>query len=398
MSVSALTASNSNQPAAEQQKAQAQMLQTAKQFEAILLQQLTSALSGSNSDDEDSLFGGDAGSGMAKQMFAEQMATTLAESGGIGLSDLIMNQFQGGQTKQPAADFKQNIKTAVSAVRESKTLAPQKLSSEDIIFGDSSESISATNSLKNSRPNAALSSSAGFEIVEQAEMNEDALASNAFVASVAQKTLAENGVRIDPKLNRRDAKLQAIFNEISSAPTSHNEQNLFRATRPRIVPEPLKADEINSSVSVSQNNLQPEAKGFSPAASAVNYQSPVEGRLSSSFGNRFHPVDRKVKFHKGVDIAAPRGTPINSAAEGKVVFAGWSKGYGNMVVIEHADGRQTRYGHADKLFVTEGETVSAGQNIAAVGSTGKSTGPHLHFEIMENGHQINPLNFISKDF
>lgn len=124
---------------------------------------------------------------------------------------------------------------------------------------------------------------------------------------------------------------------------------------------------------------------------------PVEGRISSRFGSRRDPVGGGHRFHHGVDIAAAKGSPIGAVGEGKVVFSGWQGGYGKTVVIEHADGRQSRYAHAAELLVKEGDAVHAGQTIATVGSTGRSTGPHLHFEMSENGRRIDPLQVITND-
>jgi murein DD-endopeptidase MepM/ murein hydrolase activator NlpD len=121
------------------------------------------------------------------------------------------------------------------------------------------------------------------------------------------------------------------------------------------------------------------------------------GRISSNFGARRDPINGRQRQHNGIDIAAPRGTPIDAAGDGTVVFAGWQRGYGNTVIVEHADGRRTRYGHAEKLFVQPGETVEAGQVIAAVGSTGRSTGPHLHFEVIEADRRIDPLRALAND-
>lgn len=98
--------------------------------------------------------------------------------------------------------------------------------------------------------------------------------------------------------------------------------------------------------------------------------------------------------HTAVDIANKKGTPVYAAADGVVIFAGWATGYGNSVVIDHGNGLKTRYGHASKLFVSVGDEVSRGENIMAMGSTGWSTGPHVHFEVIVNGTKINPLNYI----
>lgn len=118
---------------------------------------------------------------------------------------------------------------------------------------------------------------------------------------------------------------------------------------------------------------------------------PVNGRVVSGFGYRMHPILRRVKFHYGVDIAASHGTPIHAAADGVVMFAGWRRAYGNTVIIDHGDGWATLYAHCSQVLVSEGEVVKQGQVVAKVGSTGLSTGPHLHFEVRHYGEPINPL-------
>jgi len=120
------------------------------------------------------------------------------------------------------------------------------------------------------------------------------------------------------------------------------------------------------------------------------FVSPVNGRQTSSFGYRVHPISGSRRMHTGVDLAAPSGTPIRAAATGVVVIAGWMNGYGNTVTIDHGGGISTLYGHCSRLFVSRGQRVQAGQRIAAVGSTGFSTGPHLHFEKRVNGRPVNP--------
>ena len=118
---------------------------------------------------------------------------------------------------------------------------------------------------------------------------------------------------------------------------------------------------------------------------------PVSGTLSSRFGVR---SSIRSSLHTGLDIAAPTGTPIVAAAGGTVTFSGYKGSYGNMIVITHANGIQTYYGHCSKLYVGAGTVVSQGQTIAAVGSTGNSTGPHLHLEVRVNGVAYNPQNYV----
>lgn len=121
---------------------------------------------------------------------------------------------------------------------------------------------------------------------------------------------------------------------------------------------------------------------------------PVSGVITSRFGN-FESI--RSSSHKGIDIGAANGTPIKAAADGVVTFAGaTSGGYGNLVVIDHGNGVETYYGHASAVYASNGQYVSAGDVIAAVGSTGFSTGNHLHFEIRENGCQVNPELYVYK--
>lgn len=120
----------------------------------------------------------------------------------------------------------------------------------------------------------------------------------------------------------------------------------------------------------------------------ISLTRPVSGVLTSRYGYRWG------RTHTGIDIGAPTGTAIKAAAGGTVTFSGFKGSLGNLVVISHGNGKQTYYGHCSKLLVTAGQTVSAGQVIAKVGSTGRSTGSHLHFEIRINGSSINPQGYI----
>lgn len=124
---------------------------------------------------------------------------------------------------------------------------------------------------------------------------------------------------------------------------------------------------------------------------------PVDGgRPSSEYGFRMHPIHNERRFHAGLDIAAPEGREIRAVQRGTVTFAGRHRGFGNMVELTHPDGVVTRYAHASRLHVREGDVVDVGEAIADVGSTGQSTGPHLHFEVRERGRTIDPQDYLDR--
>ncbi|WP_016949861.1 murein hydrolase activator EnvC [Anabaena sp. PCC 7108] len=121
---------------------------------------------------------------------------------------------------------------------------------------------------------------------------------------------------------------------------------------------------------------------------------PSDAPTSSSFGWRIHPILGYRRFHAGLDFAAGYGSTIRAADSGTVIFAGWYGGYGKAIIISHSKGITTLYGHTSELYVSEGQTVQKGQAIAAVGSTGFSTGPHLHFEVRRDGTPVDPANYL----
>ncbi|MFY9781210.1 MAG: peptidoglycan DD-metalloendopeptidase family protein [Candidatus Baltobacteraceae bacterium] len=127
-----------------------------------------------------------------------------------------------------------------------------------------------------------------------------------------------------------------------------------------------------------------------PLGAPSSFSWPVSGPITSPFGMRADPLGRGFHMHEGIDIAAPTGTTIAAAAGGRVIFAGWYGGYGNAIVIDHGGHTSTLYGHCSQIFVAEGQDVQRGQPIGAVGSTGNSTGPHVHFEVRVNGVPVDP--------
>ena len=126
------------------------------------------------------------------------------------------------------------------------------------------------------------------------------------------------------------------------------------------------------------------------------WPAPSYTRISDDYGNRTHPILGVQQFHNGVDMAAPGGSPILAAYDGKVVAAAYNASMGNYIMINHGGGLYTIYMHASALYVSTGETVTRGQKIAAVGTTGRSTGNHLHFSVRKDGAYVSPWNYLSK--
>ncbi|GAA5175401.1 hypothetical protein GCM10025771_07450 [Niveibacterium umoris] len=123
---------------------------------------------------------------------------------------------------------------------------------------------------------------------------------------------------------------------------------------------------------------------------------PIEGvEIGSTFGNRVDPITRRLAFHAGLDFTADPGTSIHAAAGGVVAFAGWNSDFGWVVELDHGNGLMTRYAHASKLLVKTGQVIEPGQEISRVGSTGRSTGPHLHFEVIRDGEYVDPRDYLA---
>ena len=169
--------------------------------------------------------------------------------------------------------------------------------------------------------------------------------------------------------------------------------------------EKAKLDEKKSALKKEEEELKAEADRLSAeirrltsanstyVGGTFTWPCPASTYISSSFGNRLHPILKSWIFHTGVDIGCASGKDIVSAADGTVIMAQWYGGYGNCVMVDHGGGIVTLYGHASSLCVSQGQSVKRGQVIAKVGSTGRSTGPHLHFEVRKNGDYVDPMSY-----
>ena len=155
-----------------------------------------------------------------------------------------------------------------------------------------------------------------------------------------------------------------------------------------------RASTLARSFSVVSDTLQGNFNKFATTPSIM----PTTGWASSQFtSSRFHPILQEMRPHEGVDVSAPTGTPIVAPATGTVVFAGSDKGYGLSVEIDHGNGIRTRFAHCSRITVRTGQRVTRGQSIAAVGSTGLATAPHLHYEIHVKGKAVDPLTYVLPD-
>lgn len=177
------------------------------------------------------------------------------------------------------------------------------------------------------------------------------------------------------------SKIQATQTELSKI---QNDRRLLENALDEL-------EELSRSMESEIRDIQNKSKN---ALGTGKYIWPVSGDITSYFGYRIHPILKKRKYHTGLDIAAVSGTPIAASDTGVVIFSARNGGYGLMVTIDHGAGISTIYAHCSRLLVKKGQKVTKGQTIARVGSTGLSTGPHLHFEVRKDGVPVNPLDYI----
>ncbi len=192
------------------------------------------------------------------------------------------------------------------------------------------------------------------------------------------------GARPAGVIEHNDAKLAEVQaqNKKNQAKTNKQDKNGKKA-----LAKSDKSDKNDGYARVPRGEVAVRRGGF---------RWPIMGRINSPFGWRQHPITRRRDFHTGIDIKASRGDPIKGAGSGRVVYSGWMGGYGKVIVIEHHNGQSTLYAHCSTLLVGKGANVSSGQLIAKVGTTGRSTGPHLHFEVRNGNSPVNPIKYLSR--
>ena len=217
-------------------------------------------------------------------------------------------------------------------------------------------------------------------IKEELEAEQDVL-------DAAKEAAEEEAENMDTLIAEKEAQIEGYNADIS------DQQAIMAEYDAMIAEEQAEIAALEEALKADKDALA--------AATAVNYYSgqfvwpaPSYTRISSDFGWRTHPIFGTQKFHSGVDMAAPGGSPILAACEGTVTATGYSSSMGNYIYIDHGGGLSTVYMHASAIYVSKGDHVTAGQTIGAVGSTGWSTGNHLHFSVRLNGEYVSPWNYL----
>lgn len=212
-----------------------------------------------------------------------------------------------------------------------------------------------------------------------------------------QVELKAESAKKKEEVEKRKAEQQAILNKAqndkATAEQAFNEleassQQIGDMLRSRAAARAAAASGSDSSGGGSDSSY------YQPVSGSGRFIWPVNGVITSPFGYRNHPIFGRQILHSGIDIGVDSGTPVHAADSGVVVEAGWLGGYGYAVVIDHGNGLSTLYGHNSSLNVSAGQSVSQGQVIAYSGSTGNSTGPHVHFEVRANGDPVDPTGYL----
>lgn len=223
------------------------------------------------------------------------------------------------------------------------------------------------------------------ETVEYVTMCEAQLEAEEEVLQEAKATKEEEQATVEQLIKEKETEIASVEDEIQ------DKERAIRELEAEISEQNATISELEALVKKQKESLQ-TIRNYDGGSFA--WPAPSYTKVSSEFGNRIHPVLGVNLFHNGVDLAAPAGTDILAAYNGVVVSASYTAAMGNYVMIDHGDGLYTVYMHASKLLVSEGQEVTRGQKIALVGSTGRSTGNHLHFSVRLNGEYVSPWNYI----
>ena len=211
------------------------------------------------------------------------------------------------------------------------------------------------------------------------------------VLTEAKKKVDAEQLNLEGLIATKEQEINKYEGDIS------NKQQAIKEYEADIAAQTATIQALEQAVAEEKRKLEAENQtAITYDGGMFKWPAPSYTRISDDYGTRIHPILGVTQFHNGVDMAAPGGSPILAAYDGEVVSAAYNSSMGNYIMINHGDGLYTIYMHASALYVSTGSTVARGDKIAAVGSTGRSTGNHLHFSVRQNGSYVSPWNFLSK--
>ena len=207
-----------------------------------------------------------------------------------------------------------------------------------------------------------------------------------------EKAALAKQAEIEQKKAERNVVLQKAQNDRATAMQAIEELNASSAQVSAMLKERQAARAAAAAAAAQSSGGQGASDNWVQGTGQLGW--PVSGEITSPYGYRVHPIWGTTIYHSGIDIGVDEGTPVHAADGGVVVWSGWMGGYGYAVVIDHGNGLSTLYGHNSELAVDEGQSVAKGQVISYAGSTGNSTGPHVHFEVRANGDPVDPMGYL----
>lgn len=216
-----------------------------------------------------------------------------------------------------------------------------------------------------------------YETYENQYLHQDTYREIEEALRLKRAEIEENILQVEALMNTEMGKKEQYTDEVTEAQRVSEETNVTL-----------------TALSVEKITLEDQIKKEEAVRKSTTFIWPASGRFTSPFGYRIHPISRTRRMHTGIDIANSSGTNIAASQNGKVIFTGYQGSYGKLIVIRHANGMETAYAHLSRISVSVGDTVTQGQSIGKMGSTGGSTGSHLHFEIRKNGTAVNPMNYL----
>ena len=225
--------------------------------------------------------------------------------------------------------------------------------------------------------------------IELVKLCKEELEAEKEVLDEAKLAVEEEEANINALIEQKEAQILSVTSDIST------KEAAIREYEAMIAQENAEIAALEKAVAEERARLEAEnAQARVYSGGMFAWPCPGYARISDEYGNRMHPILGIQKFHNGLDMAAPGGTAILAAYDGDVVGAAYNNSMGNYIMIDHGSGLYTIYMHCSALYVSKGQSVTKGQKIAAVGSTGRSTGNHLHFSVRQNGNYVNPWNYL----